>query len=187
MFDKYYDRVTVFISSTNEHGDKMSYTENLADFGHRERVMMESILRAWNNDGLPSAFYEGGVKFAMNSNSGCVFLTNEDYQVCMMNGETLEMWYSLPYDGEEGFLEDLLHSYNDMHNDDREYLDDIVESAGKVIAVCVKKAVGAPCFQMVDEEFGIIKDEDEVWFPSRGTVEAYLVETEAFPCDVEKE
>ena len=187
MFDKYYDRVSVFRVLTDKQGEHMSYTENLADFSRRERVIMEKILRAWNSNGLPPQFYEGGVKFAMNSYSGSVFLTNEDYQVCMMNGELLEMWYSLPYNGEEGFLEDLLCGYDEMHDEDREYMDDIVESVGKVIAVCVKKAVGAPCFHMQDEEFGIIKDENEVWFPSKGTVEAYLVETEAFPCEEDEE
>ena len=53
MFDKDYDRVTIVYASQTEHGEKMSYTENLADFGHRERVMMEEILRLWNKSCLP--------------------------------------------------------------------------------------------------------------------------------------
>lgn len=187
MFDKGYDRVTIVYASQSKQGEKMSYTENLADFGHRERKMLEDILRIWNTSGLPSQFYESGVKFAMNSGSGSVFLTNEDYQVCMLNGDSLDMWYSLPYSGDEGFVEDLIYSYSDLCDEDRDYVDDVVDCEGKVIAVCIKKSVGAPCFHVGTEEFGIIKDTNEVWFPSRGTIDAYLVETEAFPCEDDEE
>ena len=73
----------------------MSYSENLADFAYRERDEFIKILQLWQRDGLPENFYEGGVRVAMNANSGHVFLTNEDYQCCMRNGDTLEMWYTL--------------------------------------------------------------------------------------------
>tara|TARA_A100001011_G_scaffold399551_1_gene508767 strand:+ start:1812 stop:2375 length:564 start_codon:yes stop_codon:yes gene_type:complete len=187
MFDKDYDRVTIVYASQTEHGEKMSYTENLADFGHRERVMMEEILRLWNKSCLPEDFYEEGVKFAMNSSSGSVFLTNSDYQVCMLNGDQLEMWYSLPYSGEEGFVGDLIDGYLDFCEEDQEYVDDIVANAGNVIAICIKKEVGCPCFHKGNEEFGIIKDEGEVWFPSGGTSGAFLIEVEAFPCEDDEE
>jgi len=187
MFDKNYDRVILYYASKQNSEEKMSYTENLGDFGQRERVMMEEILHQWNRGGLPNPFYEGGVKFAMNQNSGCVFLTNEDYQVCMMNGDKLAMWYSCPYNGTEGFFEDLLYEYADMHQEDQEYLREIADNEGRLILLCVRNDVGQPCYDVNNEEFGIVKGEDEAWLPSNGTVEAYFIEIEEFPCGEEDE
>ena len=187
MFDKNYDRVILYYASKQNSEEKMSYTENLADFGSRERKMLEEILRHWNNGGLPVHFYEGGVKFAMNHNSGCVFLTNEDYQVCMLNGDKLEMWYSCPYNGTEGFFEDLLHEYSDMHIEDQEYLNDIADNEGKLILLCVRKQIGQPCYDCVNEEYGIIKGDDEAWLPSNESSEAYFIEIEEFPCGEDNE
>ena len=69
-----------------------AYTENLADFGAREREMAAKLLAA----GLPDGFNDGGVKLAFNRNSGYVFLVNEDYQVAMMNGGNMQLFHSLP-------------------------------------------------------------------------------------------
>jgi hypothetical protein len=102
------------------------YTENLADFGSRERRMAAELLAA----PLPDGFSDDGVKIAMNRNSGYVFLVNEDYQCAMMNGDTLEIFHSTPYDGHEGFLSDLLDEYkpDDLHADDAEYLRQAAEA-----------------------------------------------------------
>lgn len=96
------------------------YTEDLADFGSRERSMAAELLA----QPLPDNFNDDGVKLAMNRNSGYVFLVNSDYQCAMMNGDTLEVFHSTPYDGHEGFLTDLLEEYtpDDLHADDVEYL-----------------------------------------------------------------
>ena len=41
----------------------------------------------------------------------------------MMNGDNLEVFYSTPYAGHEGFFEDLLNDWNeDWHEEDSEYL-----------------------------------------------------------------
>ena len=65
------------------------YTENMADIMscNRERAMVLNIMQAWDKDGLTDSFYDEGVKFAFNKNSGYVFLTNDEYQVLMMNGD----------------------------------------------------------------------------------------------------
>ena len=96
------------------------YTEDLADFGSRERTMAAELLAA----GLPDGFSDDGVKLAMNRNSGYVFLVNADYQCAMMNGDRIEIFHSTPYDGREGFLTDLLEEYtpDDLNSDDVEYL-----------------------------------------------------------------
>lgn len=81
-------------------------TTNLADFGSRERAMLVDLLNAWREQGLPEEFCEDEVVPMMNRNSGCVFLTNSEYQVAMMNGDDLEMFYSCLNCGHEGFRED---------------------------------------------------------------------------------
>ena len=101
-----------------------AYTENLAEFGIREIRLLNELLTAWLVQGLPDNFYPDGVKPAFNKNSGSVFLTNEDYQVAMMNGDKLETFYYLPYSGDEGFLSDLLsgNDPDELNQDDIEYL-----------------------------------------------------------------
>jgi hypothetical protein len=104
------------------------YTEDLADFGARERKMAAELLA----QPLPEAFHDDGVKIAMNRNSGYVFLVNSDYQCAMMNGDRLEIFHSTPYEGHEGFLSDLLDKYSpdDLHAEDVRYLRDAAEAEG---------------------------------------------------------
>ncbi len=81
-------------------------TSNLSDFGSRERWMLVELLTAWDKRGLPEGFYDDEVVPMMNRNSGCVFLTNSEFQVAMTNGSGLEMWHSCPNCGHEGFADD---------------------------------------------------------------------------------
>lgn len=107
------------------------YTENMADIMSCsiERKEVLAIMQAWDKNGLPDNFYLENVRFAYNRNSGCVFLVNDDCQVLMMNGNVLEEFYTSPYEGHEGFINDLLQSYNDgldsWHEDDIEWLEDL--------------------------------------------------------------
>jgi hypothetical protein len=96
------------------------YTENMADFGSRERHMAAEIL----SKDFPHGFYDEGVRIAFNMSSGYVFLTNDDYQVAMLNGDKLALWHSTPYSGLEGFIEDLIaeHSPNDINSEDADYI-----------------------------------------------------------------
>ena len=95
------------------------YTENLADFGARERAIAAELLSA----PLPDTFNNSGVKLAFNKNSGNVFLVNEDYQCAMMNGDSLEVHHSTPYDGHEGFISDLLDLFPvDLNLEDARYI-----------------------------------------------------------------
>ena len=82
-------------------------TTNLSDFGYRELAMLEELLKAMREQGLPDDFYDEEVHPMMNQNSGNVFLTNSEYQVAMMNGYKLERWYFLSYNGYEGVLDEL--------------------------------------------------------------------------------
>ena len=69
--------------------------------------MARELLNAWSSQGLPEDFYDDEVTIMMNKLSGCVFLTNSDYQVAMMNGDTLESFYTDFETGEEGFFDEL--------------------------------------------------------------------------------
>ena len=81
-------------------------TSNLSDFGSQERWKLVELLTAWDKEGLPDDFEENEVIPLMNRNSGSVFLTNKEFQVCMMNGDKLEMWHYCFNCGHEGFAED---------------------------------------------------------------------------------
>lgn len=105
-------------------------TTDLSKFGNREKALLVILLQAEMNQGLPVDFNDGEVAPMMNTMSGNVFLTNSDYQVAMMNGDKLESFYNLPYEGSEGFLDDLLEEYknnNITHKEDIDYLRDLVK------------------------------------------------------------
>ena len=110
------------------------YTENIADFGYRELEQLRDILTALLENGLPDDFYDEGVRPAFNRASGDVFLTNDEYQVCMEVDGKLESFYTSPYYGTEGFYEDLLEDAEswdaDNADEDLEWLRDIAESRG---------------------------------------------------------
>jgi hypothetical protein len=84
-------------------------TTDLAKFGWREKKMAAQLLGAMIDQGLPDGFDDDAVTVMMNTHSGCVFLTNSEYQAAMMNGDKLEVWHNCPECGHEGFLEDMDH------------------------------------------------------------------------------
>lgn len=106
----------------------MTTTTNLADFGYREIKMARDLLDAWVNNGLPSDFSNDGVVLMMNQNSGNVFLTNDEFEVAMCSDGKLYSFYTSPYEGREGSFEDLLEEYDDMHEEDKEWLRDIAKN-----------------------------------------------------------
>lgn len=104
-------------------------TTNFADFGVRERHELIEILQAWESSELPDDFYDDEVVPMFNRDSGYVFLTNSEYQVCMVADGKLESWYTTPYAGYEGFLDDFVQAYMDdlyeWDEEDIEYLRDL--------------------------------------------------------------
>jgi hypothetical protein len=104
-------------------------TTNLADFGWRERKLAAELLMASCEQGFPSDFEDEGVQIMMNRNSGNVFFTNSEFQVCMMNGDKLESFYTTPYNGHEGFADELLEQFKNekdsWNSEDIEYLHDM--------------------------------------------------------------
>lgn len=83
-------------------------TADLSRFGYRELQMAADLLAAYCKN--PPEFLSDGVTVMMNSDSGYVFLTDEDFNVAMMNGDRLERFHSCPVCGAEGFAEELMES-----------------------------------------------------------------------------
>lgn len=100
----------------------MTNTNDLSKFGYIELKETARLLNAYVDNGK-NILDGDGVKVGFNPNSGCVFLVDEDYNVAMMNGDDLELWYNCPICGHEGFLEDMQHGEDD--EECQEYLKDI--------------------------------------------------------------
>lgn len=81
-------------------------TTDLSKFGYYDWVELRNIIDAMIEKGLPEDFTEHGVIPMLNRDSRKVFLTNCEYQVAMMHGDTLESWYHCWNCGHEGFAED---------------------------------------------------------------------------------
>jgi hypothetical protein len=109
------------------------YTEDLGQFGSIELKEASKLILAIDN-GLPDDFYHEGIKIGFNRNSGYVFLTNSDLQVAMYDKESDELYsyYSTPYDGYEGSLEELITEYDDMCKEDQEYVDNLRKEVSNV-------------------------------------------------------
>lgn len=83
-------------------------TLDLGEFGARELEMARDLLAALLASNLPKKIKEAkGLQLMLNTGSGCVFLTDDDYRVYMINGQKLEEFYTCPICGEEDFWEDI--------------------------------------------------------------------------------
>lgn len=96
-------------------------TFNLKEFGNRELFIAKKLLYAAMGE-WPEEFTGENTKIAFNRNSGLVFLTDDDYNVCVEVDGELQMFYSLPYSGEEGTIEELVKRYTEFVWEDREYI-----------------------------------------------------------------
>ena len=80
-------------------------TTDLSRFGYRELKMAASLLGAYCEN--PPDFLGDGVTVMFNTHSGCVFLTDEDFNIGMMNGDRLEQFHTCFECGAEGFAEEM--------------------------------------------------------------------------------
>ena len=60
------------------------------------------------------------------------FLTNDDYQVAMFNGDELAIFHTTSYSGLEGFIEDLIADYDpkEINEEDANYIIEQAEAEG---------------------------------------------------------
>ena len=107
------------------------YSTDFAEILDNNFQEVRAIIDAWGDHGLPDDFGTQGVTFNWNKNSGNVFLVNEDCDCAMINGSKLESHYSTPYKGVEGFFDDLVEEFSDMHREDQEYVRAIAERLGR--------------------------------------------------------
>ena len=64
---------------------------NLECFGFRELDIASKLLAAVSKYGYPEDFSDSGISLAFNTNSGYVFLTNDDYQVLLLEDGKLKI------------------------------------------------------------------------------------------------
>ena len=112
---------------------------DLSAWGARELMIAVDILTAYAHAGstyagtaynyLPESWYDNEVHLEFNPYSGYVFLTNSDFQVLVLDDGGLVGFYYTPYNGHEGTLDELRDAYDaDWHDEDKQYLLDILES-----------------------------------------------------------
>ncbi len=85
-------------------------TTDLSEFGYIELKEAARLLTAYCKQ-LPN-YLEEKIHIEFNPNSGCVFLTDEEFNVGMLNGYDLEQWLNCPECGNEGFLENMIENSN---------------------------------------------------------------------------
>ena len=108
----------------------MIVTSDWSKFGYREIEQATDLLSAYKNRRWTKRandyFDWSSMKPAFNTSSGYVFLTDDDYNVVMLNdNDDLDLWISTPYEGHEGFYNDLIDDIKEYHEEDQEYLKDM--------------------------------------------------------------
>lgn len=100
------------------------------DFGYKELSEASDLLRLYSLGAiskLASDYFSGpyGISIGFNNMSGNVFLVDEDFNVLMDTGGQLDLFITTPYSGEEGFYDDLMDIYDELDEEDQEYLDSL--------------------------------------------------------------
>lgn len=101
-------------------------TSDLSNFGYREIREAINLLNAYLEN--PTIILEDGLKICFNTHSGYVFLSDEEYNVYMVNNNKLEQWHNCPICGAEGFLEEVgdIHNHEDPEDKEcQEWIDQI--------------------------------------------------------------
>lgn len=78
-------------------------TADFSEYGYRELDIAAELLKQYCEN---THLLEDEVSLMFNKNSGCVFLTDSNCNVAMLNGDKLERFYSCPNCGHEGFFEE---------------------------------------------------------------------------------
>ena len=90
-------------------------TSDLKDFGYRELIEVEKLIRALRENGLPNDFSNEDLSIMMNRDSGFVFFTNAEFQVSMVHDDNkLYEFFSCIECGNEGELEDICDNPEDF-------------------------------------------------------------------------
>ena len=106
-------------------------TSNLKDFRYHDIVQLSELLAAYAD--MSAQERPEITSFAMNNNSGYIWLQTEDYECWMLNDDKLEQFLNAPYSGHEGFWCDLVEYATSTDKDswvveDLEWLLDLNQS-----------------------------------------------------------
>jgi len=146
----------------------MSTTTDFSEFGYREREMAaELLLKSCENEFPWDDFSRDGVQIVMNTDSGDVYFLNSEYKIAMINGDSLEIFYTTPYSGYEGFADDLFQEFmentDEWDIEDVEYLYDVgILGIDDLNAYNDYMARFQPTPEDVREFIGIQSEEDEI-------------------------
>jgi len=88
-------------------------TSDLSKFGFREKEMAAELLTAYCKD--CTDFLGDKVSVFMNMNSGYVFLSDEDFNVGVLEDDKIVQFFSCPECGAEGTLSDEVGFSEDSH------------------------------------------------------------------------
>jgi hypothetical protein len=104
-----------------------SNTNDLSRLGYREAGSLGEMLTAWADQNLTTLareYFDGLKDWGFNTQSGFVYLTDEDYNVLMYNNSVgaLDLFLFTPSEGMEGFIEDLLQEFEYLDDDDKEFV-----------------------------------------------------------------
>ena len=106
----------------------MNVTTNLSDFGAREIELASELLNQLVNRNTTELFDKyftnKGTQLFFNTQSGYVFLSDEVYNVGMINPDNgmLDLYITTGYSGTEGFINELMSEFDDLHPEDQEEL-----------------------------------------------------------------
>ena len=109
-------------------------TSNLADFGYSDIEHLSDLLSAYAE--MVSQERPEITSFAMNKNSGYIWLQTEEYECWMLHDGVLKQFLNSPYSGHEGFWCDLIElaTYTDKEAwmfEDLEWLLDLNQNDAK--------------------------------------------------------
>ena len=88
-------------------------TRDLSKFGHRERQMAAKLLTAIGTTNDTTKYLGDDVAVEFNPNSGNVFLVDGDFNVAMLNGDTLEDFIICGDCGHEEVASEFVQNVND--------------------------------------------------------------------------
>jgi hypothetical protein len=104
-------------------------TKDLLHFGSEEKKTAGELLSVLGTENDKTHFLGDDVQLFLNDESGCVFLSDSDYNTAMLDDDgDLRDWHNCPVCGSEGFLEDLHDGEPASDEECQEWFDDLLES-----------------------------------------------------------
>lgn len=99
-------------------------TSDISKFGQRERELAKKLLSVYGTKDDRTKHLGDGIQVFMNRDSGYVFLSDEDYNVALLNGNKLEDFHSCPNCGNESVASQFRNDFDDVECC-KEYADDL--------------------------------------------------------------